>query len=82
MKPTNKKDAQAVQACRERIAALNIDATVDEVIAAVAPLPARLWLVVDNEIGNGSSRYGDRGCLVRRVRNCPTNGPRMFAAMK
>lgn len=70
--------------CRARIKALPLDATPEQVIAAVAPLPAHLFPSIDDEIGNCVrwGDYGGRGPLVRAVRNDPINGPKMYAAMK
>jgi len=81
MQLINKAEAAQISACRERIAALSDEATVEQVIEAMAPLPANLFRVIDAEIGNGRHGYGGKGYLVRRLRNDPTDGPRMFEAL-
>lgn len=69
--------------CRARIKALPLNATPEQVIAAVAPLPAHLFPSIDDEIGNcvRHFEYGGRGPLVRAVRNHPIHGPKLYAAL-
>lgn len=79
----NKKQAKILVQYRARIAALPLDAGPEQVIEAVRGLPRNLWEVLDNEIGNchRSAEYNNRGGLVRRVRNWPGEGEKMFAAL-
>lgn len=73
----------ALRDCRARIKALPLDATPEQVIAAVAPLPAHLFPSIDDEIGNCVRwfDYGGKGHLVRAVRNHLVHGPALYSAL-
>ena len=60
----------------------NIDDYAPKVIAIFDGMDAFAFRAIDDAIGNAAPEFRTHGYMVRRVRNHPTWGRKLFAALK
>lgn len=52
-----------------------------QVLEIFKGVSAYVFQQVDNEIGNANADYKGKGWMVRRVRNSPDYGPKLFKSL-